>query len=380
MPYLVKVLGAKTFGLVMFAQSFINYFNILVDYGFNLSATLDISKHRDDRSKLTEIFSCVMIIKALFIVVSFLILSIILFYFEKFRGDWRLYYLTFLIVIGQALFPVWYFQGIEKMKYITIVNVSSKLFFTIMIFVLVQSMDDYLYVPLLNGLGIIIGSIASLWIISKRLGQDFKLYSFDKLKSTFKNSSHFFLSRVSVSIYTSSNVFVLGLFTNNTIVGYYSVAEKLYSALQSALQPLNQALYPYIAKQRNTVLFKKIFKIALLFNFIGVIVLSVYGQSIFHILFGKTIGTESLKVFNILLIALLVVTPSILLGYPFLAALGFPKYANLSVVIGSIFHISGLFFLVLMNCISASYVALLVVLTETLVLSCRIYWSRKNIK
>ena len=175
LPYLVRVLGVENFGLVMFAQAFIMFFNILVDYGFNLSATREVSVHRDDKEKLTEIFSSVMSIKFILIIISFLILSIVVFSFEKFSIHWELYLLTFLMIIGQALFPVWYFQGLERMKYITIVNITSKLIFTIAIFVFIQSESDYILVPILNGLGFIIGGLYSLWIVYKNFNQKFSL-------------------------------------------------------------------------------------------------------------------------------------------------------------------------------------------------------------
>lgn len=58
-------------------------------------------------------------------------------YFDRFA---QLYYLTFLFVVGNTIFPVWFFQGIE---YISYLNVFSKLFFTISIFIFVQSPEDY---------------------------------------------------------------------------------------------------------------------------------------------------------------------------------------------------------------------------------------------
>ena len=44
MPYLLRVLGPEKFGAIAFAQTIITYGNLLVDYGFNLTAPRDIAK------------------------------------------------------------------------------------------------------------------------------------------------------------------------------------------------------------------------------------------------------------------------------------------------------------------------------------------------
>ncbi len=377
-PYLVRVLGVEKFGLIAFAQSFVMFFNILVDYGFNLSATRDISINRDNKEKLIEIFSSVMLIKFLLIILSLLVLSIIVFSFEKFTPNWELYYLSFLLVIGQALFPIWYFQGIEKMKYITIINVGSRIIFTIAIFIFIQNQDDYILVPLLNGLGFIFGSLYSLYIIRNTFKQGFVIQNLQILKTYFKDSSQFFLSRVSVSIYTSANAFVLGMFTNTTMVGYYSIAEKLYTALQSVYRPVTQVLYPYIAKERNKILFRKIFYLLVFLNMVGVFLLYLFDDSIFAFLFSKKIGIESISVFHILLLANLIVVPSILLGYPFLGALGFARYANMSVIYASIVHVIGLGLLIMLNKVTIYNIAIMVVITQSVDFFYRIFGVYKN--
>jgi PST family polysaccharide transporter len=248
LPYLARVLGPEKFGLIAFSQAFIGYFIILTDYGFNLSATRDISINRGNKEKVSEIFSSVMMIKFFLFLLALGIMSAIIFVFEKFRQDWKMYYLTFGMVLGQVLFPVWFFQGMERMKYITFLNILSKLIFTIAIFIFVRKVEDYLYVPLLNSLGFIVAGVLGLWLALRDFGIEFKIPSWKEIKHQLKEGWYIFISTVAISLYTISNTFILGLFANSTIVGYYSAAEKIIKAIQGLSNPISQTIYPYVSK------------------------------------------------------------------------------------------------------------------------------------
>jgi PST family polysaccharide transporter len=335
LPYLVRVLGVEKFGLVMFAQAFIMFFNIFVDFGFNLSAVREISIHRDDKEKLTEIFSSVMIIKFILILISLIILTVIVFSFDKFKNDKILYYLTFLVVIGQAMFPVWYFQGIEKMKYITIVNITSKLLFTIAIFIFIHKQNDYILVPVFNGLGFLVGGGLSLWIVFKYFNQKFLFQKIKTLWFYFKESSHFFLSRVANEGLNSYIIMIIGILYSNTIVGYYSMIEKLYKAYYVLVQPLIQTIYPNMAKNKNLIFFKKIYLLTSLTFMFLTILLIFFSPFILNVIYGFS-NEIVVKLFFILFFATFFGITNALIGYPLLAAFGYTKEANYSLVIGAV--------------------------------------------
>jgi len=384
LPYLVRVLGAEKFGLVMFAQAFIIFFNILVDYGFNLSATREISVNRESKEKLTEIFSSVMSIKFVLIGISFAILSLVILLFEKFSNNNDLYYLTFLWVIGQALFPVWYFQGLEKMKYITIVNITSKLIFTIAIFIFIQDESDYILVPVLNGLGFIIGGLLSLRIVCKDFKQEFKIQSFEVLTFYFKDSSQFFLSRLSSVGYSNINTFLAGILLSPVFVTYYYLADKAVSVILALFTPIVQTVYPYLAKKFNFIFLVKLLSILMIVSLVVISLGYLFSDLISIILFDE-INIIFTNLFYVILPIIPISTLYVMLGAPLLLARGFKKEFNLSIIFGFVIHLlllSILYYYFTVNSDLQSDILILfaisLVFSKFIVLMIRIYYVFVN--
>jgi PST family polysaccharide transporter len=374
----VRVLGVEKFGLIMFAQAFIMYFNVLVDYGFNLSATREISIHRENKEKITEIYSSVMIIKFILILVSFLLLSIVVFSFERFSSDWILYYFTFLIVIGQALFPVWYFQGIENMKYITIINVSSKLFFTALIFIFIQEEGDYIYVPLINGLGFLITGVSSLYIVNKKFNQ---LLNFKNLRIKYylKEGFYVFLSISSSTVLSASPILFIGLFINFSVAGYYAAFQRIITAVKNLFLIINQTFFPRLSKMynENIIKYNKIWKKLTLYSLISSILfyflILLFSERVISLYLGAEF-LEKIYILDILAITVVFYVIINSLGLNGLLVMGKHKELAYSQIIPAI-----LFFLlsplVLMQFDLKIYIYL-VLLVDLLIILIRVYYMK----
>jgi PST family polysaccharide transporter len=329
-PYLVRILGPEYFGLTSFATATIMYFILITEYGFNLTTTQQISINRNDKTKLSQIFSSVMIIKIVLTFICFILMTILVFSFEKFSKHWEVYFISYGIVIGQVLFPIWLFQGLEQMKYITFINIGSKIFFTICIFIFIHTKSDYMYVPLLNSLGYLVAGIWSLFLVRKKFKINFTWQNISILKATLLEGWHIFYSSLAVSIYTISTTFILGLFTNNTVVGYYAGADKIVQAVKGLYQPIATAIYPLISKKMNDdkkagLNFIKII-IKYVCGYMSAIsfVLFFFAEPIVHLLLGRQYQ-QSIVILKIMAFLPLIVSMSNIYGIQIMLNLGYKK-------------------------------------------------------
>lgn len=293
LPYLVRILGPEKYGLINFATAFTGYFTILTDYGFNLSATQEISINRNDKQKVSEIFSSVITIKMILFTVSTIIFLIVVYSFYQFKENLILFFITFLSVFGTALFPLWFFMGIEKMRYILNINLSVRIVFTILIFILIKTENDYLKLALLNTITqVLIGLIGFVFVLNK-FEISYSIPSLNQIRMQLKNGLNIFLSTISINLYTTSNTFILGLFAPLNVVGYFVAADKIRMAIQGIVSSVSQSIFPYVNKLLNESyeLFisfnKKLFLIAFLSGTLISIFLFLFAKPIVEFILGN---------------------------------------------------------------------------------------------
>jgi len=246
LPYLVRVLGIGPFGLISVAQAFAGYFTVFTDYGFNLSATRKIAQQHDDMAAVSSTFSAVITIKFIFMLVGVGVLLMILALAPHFRSDADVYAVNYLAVVGSVLLPTWLFQGLQDMRTIAILNGITKVASACLLFVLVHSSRDYLIAAALPPIGVLVSGVAGLWICLRRLNLHYRIPTYRSLREQLAEGIHLFLSTASITLYTNTNVILVGLLAGNVQAGLFSTGEKVVRATLGLLGPVFQGIFPHV--------------------------------------------------------------------------------------------------------------------------------------
>jgi polysaccharide transporter, PST family len=247
-PYLVRVLGPEKFGLVAFGQGLMAYFVLVVNYGFDWSATRKVAIQRDTPDLVNRTAARVWGAKALLCAASALILLALVLSVPKLNKVSLLLLILYGSVVGNMLFPTWLYQGQERMSVISLTNLGLRALGALTIFLFIRRPSDFLlYAVVLSAQGLaagLIGAAAAFRIFRLRL----TIPSWRDVQQEMGESSPLFLTTAAIALYTSGNAFILGLLTNPVAVGYYSAAEKIVTAVVGLFGPLSQAVYPRFSK------------------------------------------------------------------------------------------------------------------------------------
>jgi PST family polysaccharide transporter len=375
LPYLLRILGAEMFGLVSFAQVLNQYFIIISEYGFQLSATKEVSINRQNKESLSEIVTSVILTKVFLIVLSFIILTLIVLFVPKFHNNYLVFYLSFGVVVGNSLSPVFFFQGIEDMKYITIINAIGKFLFTILIFIFVHSPSQYLRVPVINSISFIIIGLIGLFFSVHHYKLRFK-FNLKHMEKLFLESFYFFLSRLSITLYTSTNTIIIGLTFSMKEVAYYNLAEKMVRLMRTPYMIFNNVVYPHVSFHRNPNFIKKVLKLTFISSVIMYIILFIFAKDIV-ILLGKTDYLPAANIFRILSILVIFYSIHVFLGSSTLVAFGFNKQFNNSVIFGGISYILLIMIIYFTHNLNVITIASATSAVELFILIYRYYYVKK---
>jgi len=304
----------------MYTISSAIWLSILIEYGFNIYSTREIASGNQEGSIRVIIGtqSAKVLISIALLPVYFILST----QFGIFKNNelWAIF--SWLLAIFIGISPIYYFQANEKLKTVAFTELISSGILLISVFGVVKNDENLI---LLAFLLIFTRFLAILFLTHLMMAETklrwVKIFNLNIGLEYLKKAFHFFIFQGAISLYTSFNVVLLGMFSLSPIeVGEYASAERLIKAGLGFIGPLSQGIFPRLnkIKAQGGHGLKSIRRYALLaFLFIGfggMALTLIFSRFITSILFSQD-AIEISVILNILSLVIPAIALSNLFGF-----------------------------------------------------------------
>lgn len=240
-PYVARVLGVERIGLVNFVDNTVNYFLLFATMGVGLLGVREIAAVKEDKKRRDQVYSSVLALNLLFTLVSLGIYLLCVVTIPKLYQYDELFYIGTAKILFTVFLVEWFFTGVENFRYITLRSILIKVLYIISVFLFVRDTSDYrLYFILTVGVVVLNALINQLYIreFVRVRWNNIQLFKYLKQNVTLG------IYTLMTSMYLTFNVMYLGLVSNNTEVGYYTTAFKLYSVVLGFFTAFTNVMLP----------------------------------------------------------------------------------------------------------------------------------------
>lgn len=247
-PHLTRALGAEEFGRIAYIQALMTFVTIFTDYAFSWSGVKNISAVRDNEYKLSFVFCSIWAAQWGLTILSAIVLLLFSVISNAGSEDVFLYTLGFIaVVLGNVIFPLWFFQGIERMQEIALIQISTRIFSIPAIFLFISTpADTAKALGIQAGVSMLAGICCLYYIFICRWVQ-IQVPTIQDVVNVLFRGFNLFLSKFSISFYTTLAPIALGLMAGTSAVSYFALADRIRTAGQSLLTPVANTLYPRLS-------------------------------------------------------------------------------------------------------------------------------------
>ncbi|OYQ33310.1 hypothetical protein CHU92_13035 [Flavobacterium cyanobacteriorum] len=245
-PYIVGICGEENFGKVGVGLAVSFFLIVFVDYGADLVGVREASLNRNNHKALEQLLLTSYYARAFIFILIVIAASVLFFMVPLFVREQDMFFLSLSILAGQFLSPVWFLQGVENVKWITYGNILSKAIYLIGVYIVVKSPQDYIYVNLLWGMGMIFSNALFLVLIFKR--HNFKLLRvpFPEIFNFLKRDFTMFTSQIFVALQLNLPIIIISLLGGNLMAGQYKIIEQVIVVFKTYIFLFFNYVFPKI--------------------------------------------------------------------------------------------------------------------------------------
>jgi O-antigen/teichoic acid export membrane protein len=136
----------------------------------------------------------------------------------------------------------------ERMRSISIITGSARLASAALVVLFVHRGADTVLAALLLSSGPLIAGMCGAGVALRLYVDRWVVPRRTDIFAMLREGRHLFLTTAAVSLYSNTNVVLVGLLSGNVEAGYFSLADKLIRAISGLVGPVIQAAYPRVVR------------------------------------------------------------------------------------------------------------------------------------
>lgn len=288
-PYISRKLGVDNIGIYSYTYSIVNCLMLFSMLGINNYGNREISKSRDDKSKMSKLFFSIYGLQLLCGSILFLLYLI---YIILFCHNYKIIFICQIVNFISVFFDInWFYFGLEQFKLTIRRNILIKLISTVFIFLLVKNENDLIVYTIIMGTANLLSQLYLFLKLKNFI--EFKKVHFSDMKKHLKSCIILFIPVLAYSVYRIMDKTMIGLLSSVTQLGYYENAEKIINIPIAVITALGTVMLPrmsYLLENKSDDVEKTIsqsLKLSMLLAmnmFFGILLIAKDGSII---IFGK---------------------------------------------------------------------------------------------
>jgi len=248
-PYVSRVLGVSNIGICNFIDSIVNYFMLFSMMGIATVGMREIALHRDNRQEMSRHFAGLIVLNLTSTILAIIVLIGSMYLVPALFPYRRLLFIGVCKLFFNLLMIEWLFAGIENFEYITKRSITVRAVYVVLIFVFIQSPDDYELYYFLTVSSYLTNGIINIFYSRHYINFSLRGISIKPYLGPFLTIGFYMLI---TNVYTSLNVVWLGFASGTKEVGYYTTATKLYTIILSMFTALTNVIFPRVTQLYST--------------------------------------------------------------------------------------------------------------------------------
>lgn len=298
-PYTSRVFLTDGSGQINFVTSVVSVFTLFASLGVYGYGIREGTKVRNDKVQFTKLAIELFIINVIATLITYVVFIILIKFYDGFSNYTRLFLINGVSIGFTALGLDWVYGTYEDYKYITLRQIAVQIFTIIAMFIFVHDESDiYIWMVVLTASAVIpnIFNFIHARHYFCRL-KNIKL----ELKRHIQPIVILFATTVASKVYSSIDVFLLGVLATDHNTGLYSAAVKvntilitLFAAMSPVFMPRIGEALKYNQREAYYELLKKIFRMILSLTIPAVVGLEMVSEKVIIVLAGPAFADAAI--------------------------------------------------------------------------------------